>query len=179
MASAEGVQDMSDQITVVGTVATDPERRQTSTGLPVINFRLATNVRRRDEATGAWVDGQTNWYAVSAYRGLAEHALESIRKGHRVIVSGTFKLREWEANGRQGVAAEIDAIALGHDLLWGTTVYRRAAPPHQDGAATTEGVRASPDVGSDAHAGAEDDEGDGGGQRDSWAPAPGSDVTPF
>lgn len=116
---------MSDQITVVGTVVNDPERRRTAAGDTVVNFRLASNIRRRDEATGAWVDGHTNWYAISAYRGLAEHALESLRRGHRVIVAGSFKLREWEAGGRQGVAAEIDASSLGHDLLWGTTVYRR------------------------------------------------------
>lgn len=116
---------MSDQISVVGTIVNDPERRQTLAGDAVINFRLASNVRRRDEATGGWVDGHTNWYSVSAYRGLAEHALASLRKGQRVIVCGAFKLREWESNGRHGVSAEIDATSLGHDLLWGTTVYRR------------------------------------------------------
>lgn len=167
---------MSDQITVVGTVATDPERRQTSSGIPVINFRLATNVRRRDEATGAWMDGQTNWYAVSAYRGLAEHALESIRKGHRVIVSGSFKLREWEANGRQGVAAEIDAIALGHDLLWGTTVYRRTSPARPDGATV---ARSTNDAGEAAQGFAEQEPGDGRDEGDAWAPALGTDPTPF
>jgi len=159
---------MSDQITVVGTVATEPERRQTSTGIPVVNFRLATNVRRRDEATGAWIDGQTNWYAVAAYRGLAEHAAESIRKGHRVIVSGSFKLREWEGNGRQGVAAEIDAVALGHDLLWGTTVYRRSTPPRAD-TMTSDTMTSDPVSAPD---GVEE-------QGEAWAPALGTDPTPF
>lgn len=167
---------MSDQITVVGTVATDPERRQTSTGIPVFHFRLATNVRRRDEATGTWVDGQTNWYAVSAYRGLAEHAAESIRKGHRVIVSGSFKLREWEANGRQGVAAEIDAAALGHDLLWGTTVYRRTAPVRAESTTASDGGR-SPGEG-DARS-RDQEPGASGEEGGAWAPALGSDPTPF
>lgn len=164
---------MSDQITVVGTVANDPERRQTSTGVPVINFRLASNVRRRDEATGTWVDGHTNWYAVSAYRGLAEHALESLRKGHRVIVSGSFKLREWEANGRQGVAAEIDAVSLGHDLLWGTTVYRRESAPAPSGQApdegSSQGSSAPPAPVPAPHV----------DTSDTWAPGLAEDSTPF
>lgn len=159
---------MSDQITVVGTVVNDPERRQTPGGVPVINFRLATNVRRRDDATGAWVDGHTNWYAVSAYRGLAEHALESLRKGHRVIVSGSFKLRQWEANGRQGVAAEIDAVALGHDLLWGTTVYRRdERRSDENSGSRTTGEGSTPSGGRPT------------GEADTWAPSPGDDPTPF
>jgi len=162
---------MSDQITVVGTVANDPERRQTSTGVPVINFRLASNVRRRDEATGTWVDGHTNWYAVSAYRGLAEHALASLRKGHRVIVSGSFKLREWEANGRQGVAAEIDAAALGHDLLWGTTVYRREGAPTPAGAGPEAGSAPPSHMPEPAPTSVD--------RSDTWAPALVEDSTPF
>ncbi|WEK14496.1 MAG: single-stranded DNA-binding protein [Candidatus Microbacterium phytovorans] len=158
---------MSDHITVVGTVVNDPERRQTSAGVPIINFRLASNVRRRDEATGTWVDGHTNWYAVSAYRGLAEHALESVRKGHRVIVSGSFKLREWEANGRQGVAAEIDAVSLGHDLLWGTTVYRRSAESSPAG--PNAGASTAGEAESAVHA----------DLSGSWAPVPGEEGTPY
>lgn len=116
---------MQDSITVVGTVASTPERRRTATGVAVAHFRLASTRRRRDQGTGEWRDDGTNWYSVSAYRTLAEHALASIEKGHRVIVTGSFRLREWEAGEKRGKEAEIDADALGHDLLWGTTTYVR------------------------------------------------------
>lgn len=162
---------MSDQITVVGTIVNDPERRRTTSGVTVANFRLATNVRRRDEASNTWVDGHTNWFSVSAYRGLAEHALDSLRKGQRVIVVGSFKLREWEANGRHGVAAEIDASSLGHDLLWGSTQFSRDEPagarhaPGEDDAAGMTDPRAR-DARSSATTG-------------EWAAAPLADATPF
>jgi single-strand DNA-binding protein len=168
---------MSDHITVVGTIANTPERRRTGAGLPIVNFRLATNVRRRDEASGTWVDGHTNWYSVSAYRGLAEHALASFQRGQRVIVTGGFKLREWEANGRQGVSAEIDAVSMGHDLLWGTSQFRRddrtaretEVPPSPMGETTTTARR---EDGADVAA-ARDHSG-------SWAPpALVEEVTPF
>lgn len=115
---------MSDRITVVGNIATTPERRRTASGVTVVSFRLATNHRRRD-ATGQWVDSATNWYTVSGYRGLAEHALSSFLKGQRVIVTGSLRVRDWESNGKNGREAEIDADAFGHDLLWGTTVFAR------------------------------------------------------
>ena len=132
---------MSDHITVVGTIANVPERRTTTSGIPVANFRLATHLRRRDEKSGAWIDGHTNWYSVSAYRGLADHALASFQKGQRVIVTGAFKLREWESNGRHGMSAEIDAHSLGHDLLWGTSRFDRDERPTREGggAAREEG----------------------------------------
>ncbi|WP_156366454.1 single-stranded DNA-binding protein [Microbacterium sp. No. 7] len=149
---------MHDRITVVGTVATVPERRRTSTGAPVISFRLASTHSRLDPQTRQWVQEQTNWYTVSAFRSLAEHALVSFHKGQRVIVAGRFRLREWEANGRQGREAEIEADALGHDLLWGTTAYARdeshapqtlhAAPQHPlDGAAPVADAWAPPPAG--------------------------------
>lgn len=125
---------MSDRITVVGNIATTPERRRTASGVTVISFRLATNHRRRD-ANGQWVDSATNWYTVSGYRGLAEHALSSFVKGERVIVTGSLRVRDWESNGKHGREAEIDADAFGHDLLWGTTVFARDVA---DGAAAEQ-----------------------------------------
>ncbi|MFT4135903.1 single-stranded DNA-binding protein [Microbacterium sp.] len=116
---------MSDHITVIGNIATEPERRQTSTGVPVISFRLASSQRRFDARSGQWVDGATNWYTVSAFRRLAEHALVSLHKGQRIVVTGSLKLREWETSTKKGLEAEIDADGIGHDLLWGTSTFQR------------------------------------------------------
>ncbi|WP_082561527.1 single-stranded DNA-binding protein [Microbacterium sp. Root61] len=116
---------MSDTITVTGNIATEPELKRTPSGVPITSFRIASSQRRYDKATDTWVDGATNWYTVSTFRGLAEHAYESLRKGHRVILTGRLKLREWETPVKKGISAEIDADAIGHDLLWGTTSFRR------------------------------------------------------
>src|SRR5690606_18919519 len=84
---------MKDRITVIGNIANVPERRRTAAGDTVVNFRLGANQSYFDNRAGKWVDGETNWYAVSAYRALAEHALSSLHRGERVIVTGTFRLR--------------------------------------------------------------------------------------
>lgn len=125
--SRESGGEMSERITIVGTVATDPERRQTNGGIPVMTFRLASNRTKLDRATGEWVDDGTSWYSVSAYRGLAENGLASFKRGQRVIVAGRFRLRSWESGDKRGVEAEVDADALGHDLRWGSSSFERTA----------------------------------------------------
>ncbi|SBS70729.1 single-stranded DNA-binding protein [uncultured Microbacterium sp.] len=160
---------MNDRITVVGNIASVPERRQTGTGVPVAKFRLATSQRHRD-AQGVWVDGDTNFYSVSAYRQLAEHALASLQRGQRVIVTGGFKLRTWEVGEKRGTEAEIDADALGPDLQWGTSVFtslkREVAAP---------AVPASWAAGGDT-AGGDTAGGDGAGETDGDETAAADDV---
>lgn len=132
---------MHDIVTIVGNVATDPTQGRTTSGIPVTNFRLASTHRRFDDATQTWVDVTTNWYSVAAFRQLGEHAKVSLRSGDSVIVTGRMKIRAWENNGKQGTSVDIDADAIGHDLRWGTTAYRRSARSAVD--ASSRGAAAS------------------------------------
>lgn len=116
---------MKDTIAVTGNIATTPEHRRTEGGLTITSFRLASSDRRFDRERSEWVDGPTNFYTVSAFRGLGENAFASLRIGERVIVTGKLKIREWENETRKGTAVEIDADALGHDLRWGTTTFHK------------------------------------------------------
>lgn len=116
---------MSDRITVIGNIATEPEQRRTGTGIPVTSFRLASSHRYRDAQSGEWVDGTTNWYRISVFRALGENAFASLRKGQRVIVDGRLRLKEWEAGEKRGIEIEIDADAIGPDLKWGTATFQR------------------------------------------------------
>ena len=116
---------MTEVLTIVGRVATDPVRGQTRGGTAVTNFRLASTHRRLDPVTQVWVDGETNWFSVAAFRQLGEHAKASLRCGDSVIVTGRLKIRNWESNGKNGTSVDIDADAIGHDLRWGTTAYLR------------------------------------------------------
>ena len=116
---------MSDNITIVGNLAAEPERRQTTNGTTVTTFRVASSQRHYDKDKDSWVESGTNWYQVSAFRSLADHAFASLHKGDRVIVTGRLKLRQWENQKGKGLSVEIDADGVGHDLLWGTTSYTR------------------------------------------------------
>lgn len=132
---------MSDRITVIGNVASAPERRELPGGIPAISFRLASSERRVEN--GQWVDSHTNWYWVSAYRKLAEHALDSLEKGQRVVVTGRFRVKQWESGGKSGSSAEIDAEGLGHDLMFGTTTFHKAGSSNGQGASAEASTDAS------------------------------------
>ncbi|MFB4348664.1 single-stranded DNA-binding protein [Microbacterium sp. CR_7] len=138
---------MQDTVTIIGNVATDPTQGRTAGGVPVTNFRLASTHRRFDEATQTWVDVGTNWYSVAAFRHLAENVKASLRAGESVIVTGRMKIRAWENNGKQGTSVDIDADAVGHDLRWGTTAYRKSTSR----SSSAEQERQSVDADSPAH----------------------------
>lgn len=117
---------MTDLITLTGIVATVPRHLVTSEGLPITSFRLASTQRRFDRGTDKWVDGETNWYTVTAFRQLALNGNASLSKGQRVVVTGRLKIRDWENGERTGTTVEIEAEAIGHDLSWGTAAFTRS-----------------------------------------------------
>ena len=177
-------QIMADTITVLGNVASDPDRGATATGIPTLSFRMATNHRRPDGA-GGWIDAGTNWFEIRAYRALAENAEASLVKGDAVVVVGRLKLREWDAKDGKRMNVEIEAESIGPDLRRGRSVYHRVShqtPPRGDGAvggggAAVGGGGTGADTGP---SGGHDGVGTGvpGPEVDAWA-TPGGDATPF
>jgi len=116
---------MRETTTVAGLVATTPRHLVTQDGLPITSFRLAVPYRKFDTAMNKWVDGNTNWYTITAFKQLAINIAGSIGKGERVIVSGKLLVRDWDNGERAGTSIEIEAETAGHDLNWGTGVFTR------------------------------------------------------
>ncbi|MFJ7910970.1 single-stranded DNA-binding protein [Kitasatospora sp. NPDC096204] len=123
-------------VTVIGNVATEVSYGETSGGVPMANFRLACTERRYDRQRECWVDGETQWVTVTAWRALAVNLIGSLAKGDPVLVSGRLRVREWTEGEVKRSRAEIDARSVGHDLTRGTTAFRWAA-----------GVRGQPPAG--------------------------------
>jgi len=123
---------MSDHVTVHGLVATEPRHLVIKDGLEITSFRLAAMQRRFDRQLGKWRDDGTNWYSVASFRILAKNAAASLEKGHRVIVSGRLKVREWDSGERSGVSVDIEADSIGHDLVWGSSTFERNTMPIDD-----------------------------------------------
>jgi single-strand DNA-binding protein len=117
---------MTDIITLTGLVATSPRHIVTSEGLAITSFRLASNQRRFDRTQNSWVDGDTNWYTITAFRQLGTHVASSVEKGQRVIVTGRVRIRDWESGEKSGTTIEIDAESIGHDLTWGRATFTRS-----------------------------------------------------
>jgi single-strand DNA-binding protein len=116
---------MSGEITVTGLVATTPRHLVTQDGLPITSLRLADSTRRFDKSQNKWVDGETNWYTITAFKQLAINVAGSVNKGDRIIVTGKLKVRDWDNGERAGTSVEIESVSIGHDLSWGTAVFTR------------------------------------------------------
>jgi single-strand DNA-binding protein len=74
-----------------------------------------------------WVEGETNWFTITAFRQLAINVSTSVGKGDRIVVSGKLRVRDWDNGERTGTSVEIEAETIGHDLVWGTSVFTRTA----------------------------------------------------
>ena len=112
-------------IAVSGLVATTPRHLVTADGLPITSFRLAQPTQVYDKAKAMWVDGETNWYTITAFRQVAINCAGSVNKGERVMVMGTLHIRDWDNGERAGTSVEIHAESVGHDLAWGVSTYTR------------------------------------------------------
>jgi single-strand DNA-binding protein len=113
-------------VTVSGVVATQPRHALVDGSIPVTSFRVASTSRRFDKQARDWVDGHTTWVTVTCWRTLALNVRECLAQKDRIVVHGKLRTPEWVADGgarRNGV--EIDAEAVGHDLMFGTASFTR------------------------------------------------------
>ncbi|MGW0496395.1 single-stranded DNA-binding protein [Streptomyces sp. NPDC003007] len=122
-------------VCAVGRVATQPVYRETASG-PSARFRLAVTARYWDREKNTWTDGHTNFFTVWANRQLATNTAASLTVGEPVIVQGRLKVRTDVREGQNWTSADIDAVAIGHDLAWGTSAFRRAAKTETGPSAT-------------------------------------------
>jgi len=114
-------------VTLQGNLGGDVRFHETSKG-PVAHFRVGARPSWFDRQTGQWVNGDTTWYSVTAWRALARHCADSLLRGDPVVVHGRLTQREWTSNGSQGVDLEVHATFVGHDLNRGTTRFTKARP---------------------------------------------------
>ena len=107
---------MSDNTaTIVGNLTRTPVLRYTANSIPVTDLTVAVNHRRKDPMTEQWHDVACTYYTVTCWRTLAEHAVRTFEKGHRVIVIGRMYVEEWtgrEGDVRQSIRIEPSSVGL-------------------------------------------------------------------
>jgi single-strand DNA-binding protein len=115
-------------ITVQGHLGSDVTLRE-ARGAPLAEFRLAVQPSWWDRRHETWVEGEAQWYDVTAWRALATHCADSLSRGQPVIVTGRLAVRRYVTAERgEGLAYVITASGVGHDLQRGTSVFTKAAP---------------------------------------------------
>jgi single-strand DNA-binding protein len=79
------------RVLIVGNLTKDPELRYTSTGVPVANFRIASNKKYKDNLGESKED--VCFIGVVAWQKLAESCSKFLKKGSAVLVEGELRSR--------------------------------------------------------------------------------------
>lgn len=104
-------------MTVVGYLTADPELKNTSNGLAVVNITIASTPSKFDKTTSQWVDGQTLFMRATAWRTMAEQIAASMKKGEKVIALGRLVAESYkDKDGNDRTATRLDLDSIGIDL---------------------------------------------------------------
>jgi len=104
-------------ITAVGNLVFEPDFGVTANGISRCKMRIACNERKKQD--GEWIDGDTSFFDIIVWRGLADAAGDQFKKGQTILVVGKVKISKYEdKNGveRQSVeilAEEVAAVVKG------------------------------------------------------------------
>lgn len=100
------------KVFLIGNLTRDPELTETSGGVSICRFAIAVN----RNYSGSDGERKTDFFNVTAWRGLGETVSRYAKKGNKVAVSGTIELRNYEDS--QGVKrTSVDIIAQDVEFL--------------------------------------------------------------
>ena len=97
------------RVVLTGNLTSDPELRSLPSGMSVCKLRIACNTRRKDGASGEWVD-KPNYFDVTVWGAQGENCARYLAKGRPVAVDGRLEWREWESQDG-GKRQAVDIIA--------------------------------------------------------------------
>ena len=82
------------RVVLTGNLTADPELRSLPSGTSVCKLRVACNTRRKDSASGEYVD-KPNYFDVTVWGAQGENAARYLTKGRGVAIDGRLEWREW------------------------------------------------------------------------------------
>jgi len=128
-----------------GNLTRDPELRYFENGSAVCNTGLAINKQWTDK--NGQKQESVEFIDISVWDKMGENVAESLRKGDRVMVAGTLKIRRVEQeDGTKRQFAEINVKEIGATLRWATTVTtKNEKPTYTDGVRPVSTIRQGPE----------------------------------
>lgn len=93
------------KVWLIGNLTRDPELSETNSGISVCRISIAVNRRRTGDG-----ELQTDFFNVTAWRGLADNVAKYCKKGNKIAVTGSIQLRQYEAqDGTKRTAVDVVA----------------------------------------------------------------------
>ena len=102
------------RVAISGNLTRDPELRSTQSGMHILNFGIAVNDRRRNNATGEWED-YANFIDCVLFGNRAEWLARDLHKGKKVFVEGKLRYSSWERDGQRRSKIEVVADEVDYD----------------------------------------------------------------
>ena len=115
------------RVTLSGNLTRDPEIRSTQSGMNILNFGMAVNDRRRNNATGEWED-YANFVDCVLFGARAEWLSRDLHKGKKVFVEGKLRYSSWERDGQRRSKLEVVVDEIDYER-----------PPRQQGGYAPQG----------------------------------------
>ena len=100
------------RVIITGNLTSDPELRSLPSGTSICKLRVACNTRKKDGASGEWVD-KPNYFDVTVWGAQGENSARYLSKGRPVAIDGRLEWREWETpegHKRQAVDIVADTV---------------------------------------------------------------------
>jgi single-strand DNA-binding protein len=100
------------RVVLTGNLTQEPELGSNQDGTAVCNLRVATNTRRKDSASGEWVD-KPNYFDVVVWGVQGENVARYLTKGRPIAIDGRLEWREYDAQDggkRQAVQIIADTV---------------------------------------------------------------------
>jgi single-strand DNA-binding protein len=151
-------------VVITGNLTRDPELRHTGGGTAVCELRVAVNSRRKDGASGEWVD-KPNYFDVTVWGAQGENCSTYLAKGRPVAVEGRLDWREWEAKDGSGKRQSVSIVANTVQFL-GSRDGGGQGAPNGNGGGFTPTPRSDVPVDDSDFSGAATGGGGGGGSED-------------
>jgi single-strand DNA-binding protein len=100
------------RVILTGNLTSDPELRETSTGLSVCKLRVASSTRRKT-SDGEGYEDRPNYFNVTVWGAQGENAADHLTKGRSVAIDGRLEWREWDTpDGAKRQAVDIVADSV-------------------------------------------------------------------
>ncbi|MCE5229074.1 single-stranded DNA-binding protein [bacterium] len=100
------------KVLLVGRLTRDPEYRNTTSGRPVANMRIAVNRRRSfDRESGEGAQDETVFVDITAWEKLAEFSHNYLTKGRLIFVEGRLRQENWQDRETGANRTKISVVA--------------------------------------------------------------------
>ena len=98
------------KVILIGNMTSDPELKQTASGVPVCSFSIAINRRFAKEG-----EQNVDFINIVAWRNSAEFVSKYFKKGKPILVCGQLQTRTWtdnEGNKRYATEVVVDEVSF-------------------------------------------------------------------